>query len=300
MLKRENIKLGIAPIAWTEDDMPEWGKENTFLQTISEIALSGYEGTEIGCQFPRDPDILNKEFARRGISAITAWYSSYLTEKPYEVSEKGFIDHMNFLKEIGAKHVVVSDQSHSIQHCSNIFVGEKYVITDEAEWNKLAEGLNKLGKIAADNGMTLIYHHHMTTVVQTTSEIDKLMALTDPKYVSLLYDTGHLYFSGEDPIAILDKHFDRIKHVHLKNVRPDVLKVCREKKLSFLRSVLQGVFTVPGDKEGCIDYPSIFKILEDRNYKGWLVVEAEQNPYKYNPLDYAETARAYIKEQTGI
>ncbi|AND84012.1 myo-inosose-2 dehydratase [Clostridium tyrobutyricum] len=300
MLNRENVKIGIAPIAWTEDDMPEWGKENTFLQTISEIALSGYKGTEIGCQFPRDTDILNKEFSRRGISAITAWYSSYLNEKPYEVNERGFIDHMNFLKAIGAKHVVVSDQSHSIQHFNNIPHTDKYVITDEAEWKQLAEGLDKLGKIAVDNGMMLIYHHHMTTTVQRTNEIDKLMELTNPKYVNLLFDTGHLTFSGEDPVAILDKHFDRIKHIHLKDVRPDIMKRCRDKKLSFLKSVLEGVFTVPGDKTGSVDYPAIFKILEKRNYKGWLVVEAEQNPYIYNPLDYAKLARAYIKEQTGI
>lgn len=300
MLKRENIKIGIAPIAWTEDDMPELGRENSFLQTISEISLSGYEGTEIGCQFPRDPGVLNKEFARRDISAITAWYSSYLNEKPYEVNERGFIDHMNFLKAIGAKHVVVSDQSHSIQHCSNIPASDKYVITDENEWKQLAKGLNKLGKIAVENGMMLVYHHHMTTTVQKTAEIDKLMKLTDPKYVNLLYDTGHLTFSGEDPVAILDKYFDRIKHVHLKDVRPNVLEKCRKKKLSFLNSVLEGVFTVPGDKEGCVDYPSIFKILAERNYKGWLVVEAEQNPYIYNPLDYAKLARTYIKKNTGI
>ncbi|MTK14267.1 MAG: myo-inosose-2 dehydratase [Clostridiaceae bacterium] len=298
MLKRENIRLGIAPIGWAEDDMPELGRDHTFLQIISEIALSGYEGTEIGCQYPRDPAILNREFARRGIAAITAWYSSYLNEKPYEMNQRGFIDHMNFLKAIGAKHVVVSDQSFSIQHCKNTPVTNKYVITDEATWYQLADGLNKLGKVAADNGMMLIYHHHMTTTVQTTAEIDKLMEITDPKYVHLLYDTGHLTFSGEDPVAILDKHFDRIRHIHLKDVRPDVLKGCRDKKLSFLDSVLEGVFTVPGD--GCVDYPSIFKILEERDYKGWLVVEAEQNPYTYNPLDYAKLARKYIKEQTGI
>jgi inosose dehydratase len=140
----------------------------------------------------------------------------------------------------------------------------------------------------------------MTTTVQRTNEIDKLMELTNPKYVNLLFDTGHLTFSGEDPVAILDKHFDRIKHIHLKDVRPDIMKRCRDKKLSFLKSVLEGVFTVPGDKTGSVDYPAIFKILEKRNYKGWLVVEAEQNPYIYNPLDYAKLARAYIKEQTGI
>lgn len=299
MLKKENIKLGIAPIAWTEDDMPEMGAGNSFLQTISEIALSGYEGTEIGCQYPRNPAILNKEFGRRGISAITAWISTYINEKPMWWNERAFIDHMNFLKAIGAKHINVSDQSYSIQHCWNTPVTNKYVLNDD-EWDVLAKGLDHLGKIAVDNGMEIVYHHHMTTTVQRTNEIDRLMAMTDPKYVNLIFDTGHLTFSGEDPVDILDRHFDRIKHVHLKNVRGEALKKVRAENKSFLRSIPDGVFTVPGDPDGIVDFPAVFKILEEREYKGWLVVEAEQDPDIANPLDYAVMARNYIKEIAGI
>ncbi len=300
MLNREKVRIGIAPIAWTEDDMPEMGAGNSFLQTISEIALSGYVGTEIGCQYPRNPAILNKEFARRGLSAITAWYSSYLNTRPLEDNVRGFIDHMNFLKAIGARHVVVSDQSHSIQHCFNIPFAEKYVITNESEWLQLVDGLNKLGKIAVDNDMVLIYHHHMTTTVQTTAEIDKLMALTDPRYVNLLFDTGHLTFSGENPIDILNKHFSRIKHVHLKNVRGEVLKKVQAERKSFLRSIPDGIFTVPGDDDGIVDFPAIFKILDEKGYEGWLVVEAEQDPDIANPLEYALLARDYVRKQTGL
>ncbi|MGI6153216.1 MAG: myo-inosose-2 dehydratase [Christensenellaceae bacterium] len=298
MLKRENIKLGIAPIGWTEDDMPEWGKEHTFLQTISEIALSGYEGTEIGMNFPRDPKILNEELGRRGLSTITAWISTYLNEKTFEENYRDFRNHMYFLKACGAEHINTSDQSFAIQHRMFTPIQDKYVIKDEAMWNELAEGLNKLGKLAYDNGMKLIFHHHMTTTVQTTAEIDKLMSLTDPKYVHLLYDTGHLYFSGEDPVDILDRHFDRIAHVHLKDVRQKEMEQCYEKRLSFLSSILEGVYTIPG--EGCIDFPAIFKILEERDYKGWIIVEAEQNPYVHNPLDCATRAREYIRKHTGI
>jgi inosose dehydratase len=300
MLSKEKVRIGIAPIAWTEDDMPEMGAGNSFLQTISEIALSGYVGTEIGCQYPRNPTILNKEFARRGLKAITAWYSSYLNTKPLEDNVRGFVDHMNFLKAIGAKLVVVSDQSHSIQHCFNIPFTEKYVISDEKEWQQLADGLNTLGKIAVENDMMLIYHHHMTTTVQTTAEIDKLMAMTDPNFVNLLYDTGHLTFSGEDPVAVLQKHFNRIKHVHLKNVRGEVLKKVRSEHKSFLRSIPDGVFTIPGDEAGIVDFPTVFKILDEKGYEGWLVVEAEQDPDIANPLDYAFKGREYVRKLTGL
>lgn len=299
MLKRENIKLGIAPIAWTEDDMPEYGKEATFLQTISEIALTGYEGTEIGCKFPHDAKILQEELGRRNLECITQWFSSYINELPFWQVERDFKDHMYYLKATGAKIINVSDQSFSVQHRSSTCFTEKPVLNEE-QFKELGEGLNKLGKIAVENDMEIVYHHHMTTTVQTAAEVDKLMEVTDPKYVSLIFDAGHMAFSGDDPVAVLEKHFDRVKHIHLKNIRKDVVDRCREKKLSFLQSVLEGAFTIPGDPEGSVDFPAIFKILEEREYKGWLVVEAEQDPYKYNPFDYAVKARKYVKEQTGI
>lgn len=294
-----NVKIGIAPIAWTEDDMPEMGAGNSFLQTISEIALAGYTGTEIGCQYPRDPAVLNKEFSRRGLSAVTAWISTYLNEQPLWWNERAFTDHMLFLKSIGAKLINTSDQSFSIQHQWNTPLKNKRVLNDE-EWEVLAAGLNHLGKIACDNGMKLVYHHHMTTTVQTTGEIDRLMEMTDPRYVNLIYDTGHLTFSGEDPVEVLRKHHDRIAHVHLKNVRKNAMEKCYAEEKSFLRSIPEGVFTVPGDPEGCVDFPSVFRLLEEYQYKGWLIVEAEQDPEKANPLDYARMARAYVHEHTGL
>lgn len=299
MLKRENIKLGIAPIAWTEDDMPEYGKEANFLQTISEIALTGYEGTEIGCLYPHDAKVLNKEFARRGLENITQWFSAYINELPFWQVERDFRDHMYFLKAAGAKLINVSDQSFSVQHRSSTSFLDKPVLNEE-QWQELGDGLNRLGKIAVEYDMEIVYHHHMTTTVQTAAEVDKLMEVTDPRYLNLIFDTGHLAFSGDDPVAVLDKHFDRIKHIHLKNIRQNVVERCRTERLSFLKSVLEGVFTVPGDPEGCVDFPAVFKILEEREYKGWLVVEAEQNPYIYNPYDYAVMARKYMREQTGI
>lgn len=299
MLNPEKVKIGIAPIAWTEDDMPEMGAENSFLQTISEIALSGYVGTEIGCQFPHNPDILNTEFKRRGLSAITGWISTYILEQPMWWNERAFIDHMNFLKAIGATVINTSDQSYSIQHKWDTPFVDKKVLNDD-EFEKLAKGLDHLGKIAYDSGMHIVYHHHMTTTVQKTGEIDHLMALTDPKYVNLIFDTGHLTLSGEDPVEILKKHHSRIKHVHLKDVRPAVMKECYEKKLSFLRSIPKGVFATPGDPDGCVDFPTVFKLLDEYNYEGWLVVEAEQDPAVHNPLDNAFMGRKYVKDHTGL
>lgn len=299
MLNPAKVRLAIAPIAWTNDDMPEMGKDNTFLQTISEIALAGYTGCEIGCQFPRDPVILNRELGRRGLQLVTAWYSAYLNTKPYYEVADGFVQHMNFLKAVGAKQVMVSDQSFSIQHKRDKAVlDDKNYLSSASQWQQLADGLQRLGQLAVEADMQLVYHHHMGTTVQTTEEIDRLMALTDPRYVNLLFDTGHLTFSGENPLDILTRHFDRIKHIHLKDVRPTVREQVKRDKLCFLDAVRAGVFTVPG--EGCIDFPAVFNILEARGYTGWVVVEAEQDPDKANPFDYAVMARHYIRQQTGL
>ncbi|SFL86482.1 myo-inosose-2 dehydratase [Pelosinus propionicus] len=298
MFNKETVKLGIAPIAWTNDDMPDLGKENTFEQCISEMALAGFTGSEVGCKYPKDIKVLKKALDLRGLQIASAWFSAFLTTKPYEDTAKEFILHRDFLHAMGAKVIVVSEQGHSIQGKLDIpiFTG-KYNLNDQ-EWQKFAEGLNKLGDLAKEKDMKLVYHHHMGTVVQTTEEIDRLMNTTDENLVYLLFDSGHLAYSGEDFISILKKYINRIKHVHLKDVRPEMRERVRTEKLSFLQGVRAGAFTVPGD--GCIDFGPIFTILSENKYEGWLLVEAEQDPAEANAFEYAQKARKYIKEKIGF
>ena len=292
------IKLAIAPIAWTNDDMPELGKENSFEQCISEMALSGFVGTEIGNKYPRDPETLKSYLEPRGLSVASAWFSAFLTTKPFEETAEAFIEHRDFLHAMGAKVIVVSEQGHSVQGQMDTPVfDQKPVFTDE-EWVKLTEGLEKLGELAQEKDMAIVYHHHMGTGVQTREEIERLMANTDPNKVSLLYDTGHLVFSGEDPIEIYDLHKDRIKHIHFKDIREDKMAEVTANSMSFLNGVKEGVFTVPGD--GMIDFAPIWDKIKADNYEGWIVVEAEQDPAKANPFIYAQKARTYIKDVTGL
>lgn len=290
----EKIQFGCAPIAWTNDDMPELGKENTFEQCISEMALAGYTGTEIGNKYPKDPAILRYYLDLRGLKVASAWFSAFLTTQPYEETEESFIKHRDFLHAMGAKVIVVSEQGHSIQgQMDTPLFKNKPVFTDE-EWDKLTRGLEALGDLAHEKGMEIVYHHHMGTGVQTTEEIDRLMENTDPDKVKLLFDTGHLVFSGEDPLEIYDKYKNRIKHIHFKDVRKEVAKEVKENNDSFLVAVKKGVFTVPGD--GMIDFKPIMDAILDYGYEGWIVVEAEQNPAKANPFEYALKARKYIDE----
>ncbi len=297
MLDKNKVKLGIAPIAWTNDDMPDLGAENTFEQCISEMALAGFTGCEVGNKYPKDTKILKKALDLRGMQICNAWFSTFLTTKPYEETEKDFIEHITFLKEMGAKVVGVSEQGHSIQGTDLSIFDDKYVMNDE-EWDMLCTGLNKLGKIAKDMGITLTFHHHMGTVVQTEAEIDRLMENTDPELFNLLFDSGHLAYCGEDYMSVLKKYIKRIKHVHLKDIRPDVIADVKANKESFLQGVRKGTFTVPGD--GVIDFAPIFEVLSENNYEGYVLVEAEQDPAIANPFEYAVKARKYIAEKAGL
>lgn len=297
-MRKEDVKLGIAPIAWTNDDMPDLGAENTFEQCVSEMALAGFTGCEVGNKYPKDPAVLKAALDLRRLTIANQWFSSFVLSKPMEEVEKDFIAQCKFLKAVGADTIGASEQSYSIQGQMHTPVFEcKYVMVQK-EWERFAKGMNRLGEIADSMGMKLVYHHHMGTVVQTAAEIDKMMDMTDPDKFSLLFDSGHLAYCGEDYVEVLKRHAKRVKHVHLKDIRPDVVKKVKDEKLSFLQGVRAGAFTVPGD--GCIDFAPIFDILDAAGYKGWMIVEAEQDPAKANPLEYALKAREYIRKTAKI
>lgn len=299
MLFTKNVKLGIAPIAWTNDDLPELGGENTFQQCVSEMALAGFTGSEVGNKYPRDPAVLKPMLELRGIEICNAWFSTFLISRPYAQTEAAFKEHVAFLAAMGAKVVGVSEQSYSTQGIQSqpVFEG-KYEMND-AQWDALCDGLNRLGRLSLEEyGVALTFHHHMGTVVQSAAETDRLMAGTDPTYVSLLFDSGHFAYCGEDPTELVRRYTKRIKHVHLKDIRPEVVAKVRGNRWSFLEGVRQGAFTIPGD--GCVEFDPIFACLAESGYEGYMVVEAEQDPAKANPLEYAIRARKFIREHTGL
>jgi len=299
MFDKNKVKLGIAPIAWTNDDMPDLGKENTFEQCVSEMALAGFTGSEVGNKYPKDPEVLKKALELRGVEICNQWFSSFLITKPFEEVEKEFRAQLAFLKAMGAKVIGASEQSYSVQgQLDTPIFGHKYEMNDQ-EWDTFCTGMNKLGKIAKEEyGIALTFHHHMGTVVQSLAEVDRMMENTDPEYVSLLFDTGHFTYCGEDPLEVVKKYVHRIKHVHLKDIRPEVVEQVKKENMSFLAGVRAGAFTIPGD--GCINYDPIFKVLEEAGYEGYMVVEAEQDPAKANPFEYAKMGREYITAHTGL
>jgi len=298
MLDPKKVKLAIAPIGWTNDDMPDLGGENTFEQCVSEMALAGFKGSEIGNKYPKDVAVLKHKLDVRGLTICNAWFSTLFLSEPYEVTIQNFIAHRDRLHALGAKVIGASEQGDSIQGKNvNIFGTSKPRWTDE-QWALIARGYNELGALAEEVGMTLTMHHHMGTGVQTAEEIDRFMDIVDPEKVFLLFDSGHLTFAGIDPLPILKKYIGRIRHIHLKDVRLTIRERAEREGWSFLTAVRNGVFTVPGD--GDVDFAPLFDVIEESGYEGWVVVEAEQDPALANPFEYAKMARAYIREKTGL
>jgi inosose dehydratase len=246
------VRIGINPITWTNDDFPELGGDTPLEVCLSETKQAGYAGTELGGKFPRKSAELKPIMDRYGLEVISGWYDGRCDEKSVEDEMAAITPHLQLLKDMGSKYVVYAD-------------------------TKLAERM-------ADFGVRMAFHHHMGTIVETDAEVGLMMQHTG-EAVGLLYDTGHSSFSGGDPLQLVKTHVKRIVHVHCKDPRKAILDKARAEDMSFMDAVLAGIFTVPGD--GSIDYVPILRVLAEANYSGWLVVEAEQDPKKANPLTYA-------------
>ncbi len=286
-----SIRIGINPLTWTNDDMPELGANIPLDDCLAEGKRAGYAGFELGHKFPRDPDILARILARYDLALVSGWYGSRLLERPVDAEITAIQSHLSLLQAMNCEVMVVAEVSNCI-HIDRETPLSSRPHLDATGWDLLTSRLNELAHYSLREGVQLAYHHHMGTVVQSAEDIDRLMDTTDDA-LGLLIDTGHLVFAGEDPIATARQHGKRVVHVHCKDVRSDVLERVIGCDSSFLDAVLEGVFTVPGD--GSVDYLSFAEELKKFNYEGWLVVEAEQDPAIADPFTYAVAGYKHLK-----
>lgn len=293
------IQYGCAPINWSNDDLPSLGGKLTYQQCLSEMALAGYEGSEGGWKYPKDFDTIKKALDLRNLVICNMWFSSFFTAFKNEETYEAFEKHMDYTYELGARVIGVGECGVTIHGQVETPLFKNCPVLTAEQFDNLCEGLNELGRRAKRKGMKVCFHPHVGTGVQSMKEIDWLMEHTDPELVYLTFDTGHSTVAGESAVEILDKYVKRVGHVHVKDVRGDILAKVIKEDMSFLQGVLNGMFTVPGDGTQ-VDWDSIFNILKANDYKGWIVVEAEQDPAKADPLEYAIKARAFMKEKTGI
>lgn len=293
-MSRVRFRIGAHPINWVGEDVKEHGENTTFEQIVDDMRRLGLAGTEMGRKFPADFETLKRELDKRGLALVSQWKSVFFTDPARRREElESYRKHADFLSRFGAKVISTCEIGGSEQFDPRRAPGEKGVQRLDADgWRHLAEGLNEAGRIAKSLGMTLAYHHHGGTAVERPEEIDRLMELTDPGLVGLLYDTGHAVYGGADPLEVLKKHRERIVYVHLKDVRKAVLAKAREDGAGFLECIRRGVFTLPGS--GDLDFKPIVSELISSGYDGWVMLEGEQDPSLYPPYEFAERALQYL------
>ncbi|WP_435256834.1 myo-inosose-2 dehydratase [Thioclava sp. FR2] len=288
------IRFGTNPIAWANDDDQSLGANIPTNRILDEAGRQiGFDGIENGHRWPQnDPEALRALLAEYGLKFVSGWHSLNLLANSVEDEKKAIQPHLDKLKHNGCKVAITCETSNSVQGLDQPLSTRP--VLDAAGMKDFGAKVEEIAAYCAAQGIDLVYHHHMGTVVQSPEDIDAFMAATGPA-TKLLFDAGHCYFGGSDPAKVLAKHVGRVKHFHAKNVRPTVRAKVEGEGLSFMDGVRAGVFTVPGDQDGAIDFAPLLKILAENGYDGWIVIEAEQDPDQRNPLLYQTLGLATLK-----
>lgn len=268
------IRIGINPISWSNDDLPALGGETPLSTALSEGQAIGYQGFELNGKFPKDAKGVGDVLRPYGLALVSGWYSAQLARRSVAEEIDAIASHVQLLKDNGAKVLVYGEVADAIQG-RRIPLVERPRFHTEQQWVEYAGKLTELARFTLSQGVRLAYHHHMGAYIESPADIDRLMALTGPE-VGLLFDSGHCYMGGGEPLAVLRKHIGRVCHVHFKDVRAPVVQLARNNLWSFPDCIVNGTFTVPGD--GDIDFAELLDELLKADYRGWLVVEAEQDP----------------------
>lgn len=288
------IRFGTNPIAWANDDDQTLGADIPTERILREAAGIGFDGIENGHRWPDDPAALKALLGGYGLAFISGWYSLNLLTQSVEAEKRAIRAHLEKLKHNGCTVCIVCETSNSVQGLARP-VNDAPVLTP-GEMADFGAKVEELAEFLAGEGVALAYHHHMGTIVETPEEIDAFMAATGPA-TKLLFDAGHYYFgsNGQDPAPALRRHIGRVAHFHAKNVRPAVMHEVRARGLSFMDGVRAGVFTVPGDAQGGVDFAPLLGILKQAGYDGWIVIEAEQDPAVRDPMHYQSLGLATLK-----
>gem|GEM_PF-4487 len=288
------IRFGTNPIAWSNDDDRSLGAHISLEQCLREAGAIGFDGIEKGHKMPSDPAELKAALAPHGLSFVSGWHSLNLLSRSVEAEKAAIQPHLDLLKAMGCTVCIVCETSNAIHGDDAVALADRPVLARE-EWPAFGVAVEEIAQYCAAQGVVLAYHHHMGTVVQTGAEIDALMAAAGPA-TRLLLDTGHALLAGADPAALARDHMDRVAHIHAKDVRPAVAAQVWEQRLSFLDAVRRGVFTVPGDPTGAVEFAPVLRIAAEHGYDGWLVIEAEQDPEVYDPVKFQSLGLKSLRE----
>lgn len=283
-------KLGIAPIAWSNDDLPELGGDTPLQTCLRDAAETGYLGVETGGKFPTTVPELRAELDAFQLRLCSGWYAGTILDSDLEAEKDRARGQLELFIALDSPCLVYGETAGTIQNVRSAPLSSRRRIADE-DFPGYGRRLTAFAEHCAEQGMPIAVHHHMGTVIETEREVDLLMNHTG-EAVRLCFDAGHIKFAGGDPLRMIDNHAGRILHVHTKDVRVPIMEQVDREGESFLDAVLKGVFTVPGD--GDLDFAEIVQRLGAHGYEGWFVVEAEQDPAQAPPRQCAEIGHATL------
>ncbi|MFV0360201.1 myo-inosose-2 dehydratase [Tropicimonas sp.] len=287
----DGVKLGVSPLSWTNEVLEDLGADITLETCLAEAAGAGFQGMELGRKFPRDPATLRKVLGEHGLELISGWYSGLLADRPVAEEQVAVAAHARLLADMGAAVMVYGETGSMFPHAPLDASMSKRVKLDPSDMRDYAARLDEFSRwLLGQYGLELAYHHHLMMVAETWDEISSLF--DQAPSAGLLLDTGHAYAGGFDYFSMIERFASRINHIHLKDVRSDILERVRTQDLSFNASVRAGMFTVPGD--GVIDFEPLRRFVSDSGYQGWMVVEAEQDPTVAIPAPTVRRAFDYV------
>ncbi len=287
------ILYGTNPIAWSNDDDQTIGAHLTLDNCLSDCRKIGFDGIEKGHKMPEEGGALKAKLAAFGLRFVGGWHSTNLLVNDIDTEKAALQSFIDMTKAAGGDHINACECSNTVHGNDGTAVNDRPIMND-AQWKRFSEGYEALSSYAAEQGVKMGYHHHMGTIIESAADIDRFMAMAGP-HTRLLLDTGHCTFGGANPKEVAEKYMDRVTHIHAKNIRPEIMKQVRSQNLSFLQGVRLGVFTVPGDPEGCVDFEPVLKVAADHGYSGWLVIEAEQDSAVREPFYYQNMGLKALK-----
>jgi len=298
------IRIGTAPVSWGIMEVEtSWQRQQTFGSVLDEMVSAGYAGTELGPWdfLPTDPVKLTAELSRRNLRLISAFVPIALAEpEHHKEGIESALATARLLAACDAPVMVLADAMYERRMAIAGAVVEERDGLTEQQWDTAAGLLEDVARKAKALGVRSAFHHHAGTYVETPRETEQLLSRTDPNLLGLCLDTGHYLYGGGDPVEVARRYAARIWHLHLKDLRIDVLDRVRSNRIGFLDAVSQGIFCELG--AGAVDLLGVIRVLQAGGYDGWAVFEQDVDLGQpgVEPLKSAARSRQYLRDAAGL
>jgi len=301
----KKMMVGNAPCSWGTLENQDQSKAIPFNQMLDELVETGYTATELGDwgYMPTDPAALESELTKRNLVMLGAFVPVAMKNPAaHAPGLAAAVRTAHLLAAVAttpAPYLVLSDDN-GTDPIRTKMAGR---ITPQMglsmdEWKVFASGADKIAKaVFGETGLRTVLHHHCAGYVETPGEIAKFLDLTDPRYIGLVFDTGHYYHGtgGEDcdVTAALNRFGDRIWYIHLKDIEPTVARRSRIEEWDYFTAMRNGLYPELG--KGCVDFPAMLRWLSARDYQGYMLVEQDILPGMGTPKESAQRSRDYLR-----